>query len=805
MRRFLLPVACIAGLVAFFTLLPVFDPPQPHGISITKARALEIANGAARELGIDVDRSYPVAVWSTEPSLEQELSKDPELRRLANSHPVVAPRIGYWQVIYHRPGQAKFPAFGWAAVDRHGNVIGARRTPRNEETATAASPETLRQRADEFIRSRVLVGAPSPVFESDRPNVLLKRTDHTFRYRVPTDFPSGEIVYLVGVHFAGDAFSGWSLIEENRDGSPLEFGREFVGSFMARIVLLFGMLLVLLIIFLKKYHEGEVGIGVAGFLFALMIVLAAIAGVGTVREASFGLQLGAMDARSTAWSNFALGLLFVQLPIAVLVFLAWSVGESYTRERWGERLASFDAILRRDPINATVGRSLLAGALSAPAAAGFALLVSAIPVVTGLAHPGFRTMPSAFAFTGSPWVAILGSLSTAITIAVGSFLFVMGSLRRKASRPVAMLVAVALGTVVSVTAPLTPEIWSLLFGFGLVAVAAVVFAVWDLLAATVTLFGATLMMELLPFARVAEGDARTMPLFAAALPLGLILAIALAGLFTRREIEYHYDDLAPHVRRIVERERVKAEIDAANRIQAALLPACDPSIDGMTISSHYRAATEIGGDYFDFLELENDRIGVAFGDVAGHGLTSGIVMAMAKAALLVQVEHDPSPVRVMEVLNNNVMKTAPPRMMMTFFFGILDPARQSLRFSSAGHLDPYLYRAATGSLECLSSWGFPLGVKRREPFRELTVQFQPGDRLVLYSDGLIEAVDDRGEPFGFDRFERVLEGAATQSAEEIKKAVLQSVKKFTNNRPPEDDQTLVVFSFEQPEEARKLA
>ena len=117
-----------------------------------------------------------------------------------------------------------------------------------------------------------------------------------------------------------------------------------------------------------------------------------------------------------------------------------------------------------------------------------------------------------------------------------------------------------------------------------------------------------------------------MPLVAAALALGLILAIALAGLITRREIEYHYDDLAPHVRRIVERERVKAEIDAANRIQAALLPACDPSIDGMTISSHYRAATEIGGDYFDFLELENDRIGVAFGDVAGHGLTSGIVI-----------------------------------------------------------------------------------------------------------------------------------------------------------------------------------
>ena len=172
MRRFLLPIACIAGLVAFFTLLPVFDPPLPHGISITKSQALTIANKAARELGIDIDASYAIAVWSTEPSIEKELAKDLELRRLAASDPVVGPRIGYWQVIYHRPGQAKFPAFGWAAVDRNGKVIGARRTPRNEEVAPAASPEVLRQRADEFTRSRVLVGAPNPVFESDRPNVL---------------------------------------------------------------------------------------------------------------------------------------------------------------------------------------------------------------------------------------------------------------------------------------------------------------------------------------------------------------------------------------------------------------------------------------------------------------------------------------------------------------------------------------------------------------------------------------------------------------------------------------------------------
>ncbi len=270
-----------------------------------------------------------------------------------------------------------------------------------------------------------------------------------------------------------------------------------------------------------------------------------------------------------------------------------------------------------------------------------------------------------------------------------------------------------------------------------------------------SLFGATLLLGLLPLTRSLEGPALHGTAAALLVPFLLLLALAALGLATRREVPYRYEDLAPHVKRIVERERVKAEIDAANRIQAALLPPSDPKLPGVVVASHYRAATEIGGDYFDFLPLAGGRIGLAFGDVAGHGLTSGIVMAMAKSALLVQTGHDPSPVRVMEVLNETVRKTAPKRMLMTFFFGVLDPATGHLAYCSAGHLDPYVVRRGGGPVEPLSAWGFPLGVKRREPFVEHVAHLHPGDRLVLYSDGLIEALDDDGEPFGFSRFENV--------------------------------------------------
>jgi sigma-B regulation protein RsbU (phosphoserine phosphatase) len=203
--------------------------------------------------------------------------------------------------------------------------------------------------------------------------------------------------------------------------------------------------------------------------------------------------------------------------------------------------------------------------------------------------------------------------------------------------------------------------------------------------------------------------------------------------------------------------------------------------------------------------MPNGEIGIAFGDVSGHGLTSGIVMSMAKSALLVQVGYDASPRAVLNVLNDIVMRTAPKRIMMTFFFGLLDPSTQSLRFSSAGHLDPYVFRARERRLEPLSSWGFPLGVKRRDPFREHTVEFDPGDRLILYSDGLIEAIDDDGDPYGFERFEKTILENGHLSAEDIKKVLLGSVRKFTRNRPPEDDQTLVVVSFDDEVAARASA
>ncbi len=803
MKRFIPLLACAAGIAVVVLLMPRFNAAQPIGARITRGQAAAIADAQARQLGIPVDQAQKNLTWTRSAIYEKELSGDAARRRAAQADPTVGPRLGSYRRAYYRAGKGKYLPWGDVVVDAHtGAVLTARRRLLPEDVGASPAEAQLRPRADAFVHSRAFPGAPNPQFESARPTAQRHRADWIFRYRIPAAFSAANVVPYLYVYFSGDQLTGWSLGEEYSDGRAFygESGGEII-AILLRLAFVYVLLLILLIIFLRKYHAGEVGVGTASLLFGAMVLLCLVSNTIMGPNGTEGNQMSDLDALQTTLAQMGFKFVAIDLPLAVLVFFAWSVGESYARERWGERLASFDAILRRDPVNATVGRSLLNGVLTAPAIAAAAFAAGTIALALGKAHPDAGPSLDSL-YLGGPVLALLYAAGDAIIYSIIAVLFLLAFAHRKRVLWAGILAALVVGAVGNLCElPISPFVPRVLFGFGGIAAAIVVFLAYDLLTTAVGLFVATLIMVAAPLLSVASGTLFAQYAGMAGIPVALIGGFALIALWTGREVVYSYEDLAPHVKRIVERERVKAEIDAANRIQAALLPDSEPQLIGATVASHYRAATEIGGDYFDFLPQPTGEIGIAFGDVSGHGLTSGIVMAMAKSALLVQVDYDPSPRAVMNVLNDIVMKTAPKRMLMTFFFGLLDPRTQTLRFSSAGHHDPYVFRAATGKLEPLSSWGFPLGVRRREPFREHSVEFTPGDRLVLYSDGLIEAIDDDGEPFGFDRFEHTIAEAGHLSAEEIKKTLLNSVRKFTRNRPPEDDQTLVVVSFDNLESA----
>lgn len=244
-----------------------------------------------------------------------------------------------------------------------------------------------------------------------------------------------------------------------------------------------------------------------------------------------------------------------------------------------------------------------------------------------------------------------------------------------------------------------------------------------------------------------------------------------------------------------ERERLQSEIDIAASIQRNLLPKVGPSVHGVSFSAHFEPTAQIGGDYYDVFSLDSKRLAVAIGDVSGHGLSTGLVMAMVKAALTTLVEQGADEESLFHRLNDLVLRSTDKRAFMTLGFTIFDLSRRTIRHTNAGHLYPYLMRG-DGTIRALEASSLPLGLRAEAVAQTVEAELRDDDAVVYVSDGIIEAQDDLGEPFGFDRLEKLLLEVVHSSPAEVQAAVLAAVAKHGGSRPADDDRTVMVIRFE---------
>ena len=242
---------------------------------------------------------------------------------------------------------------------------------------------------------------------------------------------------------------------------------------------------------------------------------------------------------------------------------------------------------------------------------------------------------------------------------------------------------------------------------------------------------------------------------------------------------------------LVDRVRVRDELEVARELQAALLPQDMPVVPGWSVAHSYRTANEVGGDYYDLLRLPDGRIALVVGDASGHGMASGLVMAIANATLKTALDLDPAPERVAALLNRAICRIGTKRTFMSIFYAVLDPATGSLQYVCVGHPFPFV-RRQDGRIEELGSGGLPLGMRENLPLEPRTIELQPGDLLAFYTDGLAEAVDSSGTSFGYDRIASLLaEGGAPWSVHD---RILAVFDQHIGGEPLRDDLTLMVMS-----------
>jgi serine phosphatase RsbU (regulator of sigma subunit)/predicted ester cyclase len=240
-----------------------------------------------------------------------------------------------------------------------------------------------------------------------------------------------------------------------------------------------------------------------------------------------------------------------------------------------------------------------------------------------------------------------------------------------------------------------------------------------------------------------------------------------------------------------ERERIEQELRVARRIQQALLPKDLPELTGWEIYPHYQPAREVGGDFYDFLPLADGRVGFIVGDATGKGVPAAVLMASTQSVLRALVYRGGSaPGQVLAEANEVLFTFIPRNMFVTCFYAILDPKSGRLHYANAGHDLPYLRQG--GGAEELRARGMPLGLMPGMNYEEKEAILEPGECVLFYSDGLVEAHDPKGEMFGFPRLRALV--AEYGDERSLVDPLLEELYSFTGEGwEQEDDITLLTL------------
>jgi sigma-B regulation protein RsbU (phosphoserine phosphatase) len=241
-----------------------------------------------------------------------------------------------------------------------------------------------------------------------------------------------------------------------------------------------------------------------------------------------------------------------------------------------------------------------------------------------------------------------------------------------------------------------------------------------------------------------------------------------------------------------ELRQLESELELSQVIQRGLLPQQVPSIEGMNIAAFSRPAQIVGGDYFDFVDFKDGKHGLVIADVSGHGVSAGMFMSSLQTAFHTLVPEANSPLDVLERINRLYIHNINFATFVTIFFGKYDPQTRTLSYANAGHNSVYLYRVATNQEIWLRPTGPAIGVMDGFNIRSVDVRLEPGDILLLYTDGITEAINQQGTFWGEDRLADIIRQNANSSAEQLIQKILQALKDHTDGSPLADDVTLMI-------------
>ena len=246
-----------------------------------------------------------------------------------------------------------------------------------------------------------------------------------------------------------------------------------------------------------------------------------------------------------------------------------------------------------------------------------------------------------------------------------------------------------------------------------------------------------------------------------------------------------------------EKKRLDHDLEIARDIQRILLPSEAPVINGFQISGINVPARQVSGDYFDYIRVDEERLGVAIADVSGKGVPASLIMAICRSVLRAEASRNPSPADVLRKVNRQLYPDIKEDMFISMAYLILNHQSNGITLARAGHDAPLLYQQQSQTVTPIKSPGMVVGIDSGSVFDRLTVDFavplERDDCLVLYTDGVTEALNTEGDEFGLERMMESVRASANDGAQAIVKKIIADVRDFTGSAPQNDDMTLIAI------------
>ena len=553
------------------------------------------------------------------------------------------------------------------------------------------------------------------------------------------------------------------------------------------------------ILFLRKYHEGEVGTRTAMLVFmgyfgiSVLFVLNQYPGLGA------STQVGDLNKTYVRLITLFLWVFVLQLFLGVLAFSAWSVGESSSRSVWAGKMNAMDAFLTRKFFTKNGGESVLRGY-----GWGFALLGIHTAVIALAVKTRTLVFPLDLEGLAESYVPGLQPLLVAASAAmfgeIVTRLFVLSYARERTRR---LWVGIALSILVWCVTAIwmweTPlgrfaQPWNLIVLAVYGGVFIYLFLRHDLLTALAAHFVIVAVSVAIPLL-VSSADSFTANKWIFAAGLAAPLVVGTIGYVRGRRFEFTPEAMPEHILRISERVRMAKELEIARNVQMSLLPKEHPKIEGFDIAGLCIPALEVGGDYFDFVNLGRRKLGIALGDVSGKGVPAAIYMTLTKGILQSNAEESVTPKAVLSKVNSLMYRTIERNSFVSMLYAVLDGEAGTLRFARAGQCPILMTAEMHGREQFLTTKGMALGLEGGDTFNsvleEVELKLRPGELLVFYTDGFTEAMNPRQEEFGE---KRLVDSVRTHRAQPVAvfiQSIVDDVRAFAGNASQHDDMTIV--------------